>query len=118
MDSILTATKKILGIAEEYMHFDGDLILHINSVFSILTQLGVGPPEGFFIKDNQDEWTDFISEESKLELIKTYVCLKVKLLFDPPISSAVIESMNRLISELEWRIYVIADPFINKEEIT
>lgn len=118
MDNILTAIKKILGIAEEYTHFDGDLILHINSVFSILTQLGVGPPEGFFITDNQDEWTDFISEESKLELIKTYVCLKVKLLFDPPLSSAVIESMNRLISELEWRIYVIADPFINKEEIT
>lgn len=116
MESILTSIKKTLGISEEYIHFDEDLILHINSVLAILTQLGVGPSEGFFIKDSQDEWIDFISEESKLELVKTYVYLKVKLIFDPPLSSAVIESVNRMISELEWRIQVTTDLIKDKRE--
>lgn len=110
MESILTSIKKLLGIAEEYEHFDADLIMHINSVFSILTQLGVGPSEGFSIEDEVAVWTDFIPEKSKIEFVKSYVHLKVKLLFDPPLSSAVIESMNRMISELEWRILVAVDP--------
>ena len=110
MESILTSIKKLLGIAEEYEHFDADLIMHINSVFSILTQLGVGPSEGFSIEDEVAVWTDFIPEKSKIEFVKSYVHLKVKLLFDPPLGSAVIESMNRMISELEWRIQVAADP--------
>jgi len=109
MESILTSIKKLLGIAEEYTHFDADLIMHINSVFSILTQIGVGPPEGFSIKDESSVWQDFIPEKSKWELIKSYVYMKVKLLFDPPLNSAVIESANRIISELEWRIQVAAD---------
>lgn len=110
MESILTSIKKLLGIAEEYEHFDADLIMHINSVFSILTQLGVGPSEGFSIEDEVAVWTDFIPEKSKIEFVKSYMHLKVKLLFDPPLGSAVIESMNRTISELEWRIQVAADP--------
>lgn len=110
MDSILTSIKKLLGITEEYDHFDQDLILHINSVFGILTQLGVGPAGGFHIKDKESTWTEFVSEGSKLEAIKSYIYLKVKLLFDPPLSSAVMESTNRLISELEWRINVTVDP--------
>lgn len=110
MESILTSIKKLLGIAEEYEHFDADLIMHINSVFSILTQLGVGPSEGFSIEDEVAVWTDFIPKKSKIEFVKSYVHLKVKLLFDPPLGSAVIESMNRMISELEWRIQVAADP--------
>lgn len=110
MESILTSIKKLLGIAEEYEHFDADLIMHINSAFSILTQLGVGPSEGFSIEDEVAVWTDFIPEKSKIEFVKSYVHLKVKLLFDPPLSSAVIESMNRMISELEWRILVAVDP--------
>lgn len=110
MESILTSIKKLLGIAEEYEHFDADLIMHINSVFSILTQLGVGPSEGFSIEDEVAVWTDFIPEKSKIEFVKSYMHLKVKLLFDPPLGSAVIESMNRMISELEWRIQVAADP--------
>lgn len=109
MESILTSIKKLLGIAEEYTHFDADLIMHINSVFSILTQIGVGPPEGFSIKDESSVWQDFIPEKSKWELIKSYMYMKVKLLFDPPLNSAVIESANRIISELEWRIQVVAD---------
>lgn len=110
MESILISIKKLLGIAEEYEHFDADLIMHINSVFSILTQLGVGPSEGFSIKDEVAVWTDFIPEKSKIEFVKSYMHLKVKLLFDSPLSSAVIESMNRSISELEWRIQVAVDP--------
>lgn len=110
MESILTSIKKLLGIAEEYEHFDADLIMHINSVFSILTQLGVGPSEGFSIEDEVAVWTDFIPEKSKIEFVKSYMHLKVKLLFDPPLGSAVIESMNRMINELEWRIQVAVDP--------
>jgi len=109
MDSILTSIKKMLGIAEEYEHFDADLIMHINSVFSILTQLGVGPEEGFSIENKSSTWDDFVSENSNLDAIKSYMYLKVKLLFDPPLSSSVSESMNRMISELEWRINVTVD---------
>lgn len=109
MTSILTSVKKMLGIAEEYDHFDSDIIMHINSVFAILTQLGVGPKEGFFIEDDTTSWSDFIQSNSLLNPVKSYMYLKVKLLFDPPISSSVIESTNRLISELEWRINVAAD---------
>lgn len=113
MESILTSIKKMLGIAEEYTHFDADLIMHINSVLSILTQIGVGSSEGFSIKDENDVWEDFITEDSKLELVKSYTYMKVKILFDPPLISSVIESMNRIISELEWRIQVAADPVEN-----
>jgi hypothetical protein len=119
MESILTSIKKMLGIVEEYTHFDADLIMHINSVFAILTQIGVGPSEGFSIEDDTDVWTDFIQDNKRLESVKSYTYMKVKLLFDPPLSSSVIESMNRIISELEWRIQVAADPVktIEEEEI-
>lgn len=116
MESILTSIKKMLGIAEEYTHFDADLIMHINSVFSILTQLGVGPSNGFSIKDEDAVWTDFIPDESNLECIKSYMHLKVKMLFDPPLSSAVMESMKQMSAEFEWRIQVAAEPNSNKEE--
>ena len=109
MESILTSIKKLLGITEEYDQFDPDIIMHINSVFMILTQLGVGPAEGFSIEDDTAVWTDFIQDVKKLESVKTYIYLKVKLSFDPPLSSAVIESMNRLINELEWRLNVAAE---------
>lgn len=106
MESILTSIKKMLGITEDYEHFDSDLIMHINSVFSILTQLGVGPSTGFSIKDKTDVWSDFIPDDPRLELVKSYIYMKVKLLFDPPLSSTVMESMNRMISEFEWRLNV------------
>lgn len=109
MESILTSIKKLLGIDEEYEHFDSDIIMHINSVFMILNQLGVGPTEGFSIKDKTTTWEDFVTDLAKVEAIKSYVYLKVKLLFDPPLSSSVMESINRTISELEWRINVAAE---------
>lgn len=109
-ESILTSVKKLLGIDESYTHFDPDLIMHINSVFSILTQLGVGPPNGFSITGNGEKWDNFITKEShNLSIVKSYVYLKVKLLFDPPLSSAVIESINKQISEFEWRLNVAAE---------
>lgn len=116
MDSILTSIKKMLGIAEEYEHFDMDLIIHINSALSILTQLGVGPSRGFSIKDKYATWEDFIPAGANLETVKSYVYLKVRLLFDPPANSSVIESTNRLLSELEFRINVEVDPSTNGEE--
>ena len=109
MDSILTSIKKLLGIAEEYTQFDEDIIMHINTVFLNLTQLGVGPEEGFLIEDDVASWEDFINDNIQLQAVKTYVYLKVKLLFDPPLSSSVIESMNRMIAELEWRLNVAVD---------
>ena len=115
MESILTSIKKLLGITEEYEHFDSDIIIHTNSAFSVLTQLGVGPKEGFRIEDESSEWSDFLKDDSRLEFVKTYVHLKVKLVFDPPLSSAVIESINRQISELEWRINVAVDPSKEQE---
>ena len=111
MESILTSIKKLLGIAEEYEHFDNDIIMHINSVFMILTQLGVGPSKGFVITDSSASWDDFLPEGGeKLQAVKTYMYMKVRLMFDPPTSSAVMESMNRMINELEWRLNAAVDP--------
>ena len=109
MESILTSIKKLLGIDEEYTQFDDDIIMHINSVFLNLTQLGVGPSEGFLIEDDTATWDDFIGDSNQLQAVKSYVYLKVKLLFDPPLSSSVTESMNRMISELEWRLNVAVE---------
>lgn len=107
--SILTSIKKLLGVAEDYTEFDEDIMTHINSVFLNLTQLGVGPEEGFMIEDNAAEWEDFINNSVQLQAVKTYVYLKVKLLFDPPLSSSVTESINRMIAELEWRLNAAVD---------
>ncbi len=111
MESILTSIKKLLGIDAAYTHFDPDLIMHINSVFAVLTQLGVGPQEGFAITSEYEAWPDFvINDPNRFSFVKSYVYLKVKLLFDPPLSSAAVESINRQISELEWRLLIEADP--------
>lgn len=110
MESILTSIKSLLGIEDSYTHFDNQIIMHINSVFSILTQLGVGPSTGFMIHDKSALWSDFISDSSLIEFVKTYTYLKVRLIFDPPTGSAVLESMKQTISELEFRINVAVDP--------
>lgn len=110
MESILTSIKKTIGLTEEYDHFDPDIIMYINTVFVVLTQLGVGPAGGFRIEGEDAEWRDFLDDNILLEDVKTYVGMRVRLMFDPPQSSAVIESMNRIISELEWRISVTVDP--------
>ena len=109
MDSILTSIKKLLGITEDYEHFDQDIIMHINSVFMILTQMGVGPADGFRIEDDSAIWNEFTTDMRVLESVKSYMYLKVRLLFDPPTSSSVLDSTNRLISELEWRLNVAGE---------
>lgn len=109
MDSILVSIKKMLGISEDVKIFDADIIIHINSVFMILNQLGVGPSKGFSITDATSTWSEFIPNESSIEAVKSYVYLKVRLLFDPPTSSAAIESYNKMIAEFEWRINVMVE---------
>lgn len=123
MDSILTSVKKLLGIPEGATHYDMDIIIFINSAFSTLNQLGIGPREGFMIEDDEADWDDFICnqtatdkqikpEDAKrlLQCVKQYVYQKVKLAFDPPSMSFHLEAINKQISELEWRMSVIVDP--------
>lgn len=104
--SILISTKKILGIAKEYTAFDLDIITHINSVFYILSQLGVGPAAGFAIEDEQSKWEDFPGPPEQLNALRTYVFLRVRMLFDPPTTSFLIDAMEKQIAEYEWRLNV------------
>lgn len=127
-ESILLSTKKILGLDATYTAFDLDVITHINSVFSTLTQLGLGPPNGFMIEDEGSEWAEFIGSDFNLSAVKTYVYLRVRLLFDPPTTSYHITALNEQIQELEWRLNsyrestawvepvprVLYDPFVDQ----
>jgi hypothetical protein len=109
-ESILVSIKKLLGIAEDYTHFDADIIMHINTVFMILMQLGVGPTSGFSISDEDAVWSEFLPTGQQLESVKTYMYLRVKMMFDPPQSGTVIKSTENLIKELEFRLNVEVDP--------
>ena len=109
MESILTSIKKLLGIEEEYTHFDADIIMHINTTFMILKQLGVGPAEGFSISDATAVWSDFIADAQNFEAVKSYMAMKVRLIFDPPTSSAVAEALKQNIAECEWRLNAAAE---------
>lgn len=106
MESILTSIKKLLGPSEENDAFDTDIIIHINTAFMSLRQLGVGPTQGFRIEDKDDKWSDFIPNMDMMfyEGLKTYIYLKVKLVFDPPLNSSVLASYKEQILELEWRL--------------
>lgn len=106
-NSILTSIKKLLGISESCTDFDTDIIMHINTVLMVLNQLGVGQ-EGFQIEDDEAVWDEFV-DSTKLAATKSYVHLKVKLLFDPPLNSAIIEAIKESIKELEWRLNVKAE---------
>lgn len=120
-DSILTSVKKVLGIPSYYDHFDRDILLHLNTVMSILNQLGVGPEEGFIVEDDSTTWSDLFDgdiDTNRMMYVKSYVCLRVRLLFDPPTSSGAIDAMERQMRELEWRITVTRDPRDNSEEGT
>lgn len=109
MSSILDDIKKILGIDSEDTSFDTDILLHINSVFSTLTQLGIGPEDGFAIEDATSEWDDFIETDPKTNFLKTYIYLRVRLLFDPPQTSYLIDSMNKQLREFEWRLNTLRE---------
>lgn len=110
MDSILNTIKKMLGIDPDYDAFDIDIIVNINMVFNILNQIGVGPKEGFSISDSTAKWSDYVADMRKLEMVKTYIYLKVKQIFDTGSSSALNSAIESQISELEWRLSVQVDP--------
>lgn len=109
MESILTSIKKLLGMTEEYTHFDHDITMHINSVFKILKRLGVGPAEGFRIEGASTTWDEFIPDGQNLEDVKSYMYMKVKLLFDPPDGSAHMTAMKEAIAEFEFQLNLEAD---------
>ena len=111
-NSILDSVKKDLGIMPDYTYFDPDIIMDINSAFSILTQLGVGPSSGFSITDNTTLWSDYIPDDPHLEMVKTYVSKKTKQFFDPPSTGPIAEAHERVLKEMEWRINIAVDPKI------
>lgn len=104
--SILDDVKKTLGVDPSYTVFDGQIIMHINTVFSILNQLGIGSDFGYQIADNTATWDLFIGLDPQLNDVKTYVSMRVRMFFDPPTNSFVIAAMEKQIQELEWRINV------------
>lgn len=115
-DSILNSIKRLLGLTDDYTDYDDQIIMHINSVFFNLNQLGVGPSEGFSISDSNAIWTEYISDNALLlGPLSSYIYLKVKLLFDPPTNSSAIQSIEKLIAEFEWRINITAETSISKE---
>lgn len=109
-NSILDSTKKILGIAPDYTEFDLDILTHINTVFMSLNQFGIGPASGFMIEDNTLDWNDLLGGDLNLNAVRTYVYLRVRLLFDPPTTSFHINALEQQIRELEWRLTVVAEP--------
>lgn len=102
--SILKSTKKILGLADDYTVYDHDILTHINTAFSTLTQLGVGPADGFVVEDDTVQWASFIGTDTQLQSVKTYVYLRVGMLFDPPQTSYLINAKKDQIEQLEWRL--------------
>lgn len=122
-DSILEQVKKILGLAKEYTSFDIDIAIHINSVFSNLTQMGIGPEAGFAIDGYDQFWSDFAtSDVLKTQQIKSYLPLKVRSIFDPPQNANVLKAMNSSIAELEHRLFIeeensrYVEPVVVEEE--
>lgn len=110
-EKILSSIKKLLGLNDGVTVFDTDIVIHINTVFANLTQMGVGPQDdegkniGFKISTGNEVWGDFTSNDILIENVKTYVYIKVKMVFDPPTSSALIDAYNSQAKELEWRLY-------------
>ena len=113
MDSILDSIKKLLGPTETYDNFDADIISHINSALANLTQIGVGPASGFFIENHLTTWNEFLTDPVQLGLAKTYVYHTVRLAFDPPTNSAVLQSTEKQIQKLEWLLNVAGDSTSN-----
>ena len=108
--SILMTIRKLVCGDPYADHFDTDLLVHINACFSILNQLGVGPESGFVVTDETQSWSSYVVDNRILNMVKTYVTLKVKKIFDPPLTSSVLEAMDKEISQLEWRLNVAVDP--------
>lgn len=115
-ESILISVKQILGIPSDYEVFDLDVITHINTAFSTLRQLGIGPVEGFSIEDDTAEWADFYEQELRYNSIRTYIFLVVKRLFDPPSTGFLNDAMSKQIQELEWRLRTLSEE-IQQEQV-
>ena len=105
-ESILNSVKKVLGVASDVTHFDLDIMMHINTTFSTLNQLGIGPDEGYMIEDSSASWDAFLGSDPRLNNVKTYVYLRVRTLFDQPQTSFLNDAMKKQIEELEWRLNV------------
>ena len=107
--SILNSTKKILGLDSSFTAFDPDIITFINSAFSTLNQLGVGPVDGFFIEDDKAVWDEFVVPPNQLHMVKTYIYLRSRFMFDPPTPGYLTEAMQKQIQEHEWRLNVLRE---------
>lgn len=116
MDSILLSIKKMIGIPNDYNVFDTDIIIHINTVFDSLNQMGVGPEEGFSISDSSTEWSEFLTFGKNSEMVKTYMYLKVRMLFDPPSNGTLSNVLSEQIKEYEWRLLIFADQLRLEQE--
>jgi hypothetical protein len=116
-DSILTSTKKILGISAEYTAFDLDVITHINAAFAVVNQLGLGPVDGFFIEDDSEVWGDLQLPPRQLSLVRTYIYLKTRILFDPPTLSYLVEALKQQLQEHEHRMLFYVEYFDGDNEI-
>lgn len=114
MDSILITVKKQLGIDAEDHSFDTDIIICINSVFMTLTQLGVGPAEGYSITGEYETWSEFLNNAKNFEAVKNYTYMSVRLDFDPPSNSSVLQAMERKIKEYEWRLQLNAETTVKE----
>ena len=110
IDSILDSIKQQLGIGLDDTSFDKELVLHINGALMVMTQLGVGPDEGFRITGVNETWAQFLGDRTDLELVKSDVFLRVKLIFDPPTNSFLVNAINDQIKENDWRIEVWHEP--------
>lgn len=115
--SILTSTKKILGVSADYTEFDLDIITHINSAFSNLDQLGIGPLGSYMIEDNAPTWDDLALPQNQLNMVRTYIYMKTRMLFDPPTTSYLIEAINKQIQEHEWRLNAFREDLIALVEV-
>lgn len=111
-ESILTTIKALLGLESDYDAFDGEILVFINTSFLALRQLGVSSAEGFSVKDSTETWTDLLGTTVDLDAVKSYIYIKVRLLFDPPSSSYVLDAFTKQLAELEFRINVTADPYV------
>lgn len=117
-DSILTSIKKLLGIDEGYDAFDTDIIIHINSVLMHLNQLGVGPDQPFSITGDSETWADFLGDKvTEFEAVKTFIYIKVRLIFDPPTNSFVVDAYDKTAKEYEWRLIVQAERGLKLDEV-
>lgn len=118
IQSILESTKKNVGIDAGYTAFDPDILMHINTALSTLTQLGIGPLEGLYVEDASVKWDDFFGGDPRLAAVRSYVTLRVRLLFDPPATSFAIDAIKEQIKEMEWRLEVARTPTIPELPIT